>query len=91
MPSPVDNSLIPTGTLIVELVDGRILTVPIEWYPRLAHGTQAERANWRLIGSGQGIHWPDLDEDLSIEDLLVGRRSGESLESLTRWREARAR
>ena len=55
MPSPVDNSLIPTGTLMVEQVDGRILTVPIEWYPRRAHGTQAERADWRLIGKGQGI------------------------------------
>ena len=56
MPSPVNNSLIPTGTLMVEQVDGRILTVPIEDYPRRAHGTHVERADWRLIGKGQGIH-----------------------------------
>src|SRR6266545_2846128 len=94
--SPIDIPLIRAkdvrfgaGTLIVELVDGRILTVPIEWYPRLAHGTHAERANWQLIGSGQGIHWPDLDEDISIDDLLAGHRSGESGESLRRWLEAR--
>lgn len=96
--SPIDLSLIRAkvvgfgdGTLIVELVDGRILTVPIEWYPRLAHGTPSERANWQLVGRGQGIHWPDLDEDLSVEDLLVGRRSGENPESLKRWLEGRAR
>lgn len=96
--SPIDLSLIRAkvvgfgdGTLIVELVDGRILTVPIEWYPRLAHGTPSERANWQLVGRGQGIHWPDLDEDLSVEDLLVGRRSGENPESLKRWLESRTR
>jgi hypothetical protein len=77
-------------TLIVELVDGRILTVPIAWYPRLAHGTPLERTHWQLIGGGSGIHWPDLDEDLGVEDLLVGRRSGETAESLKRWLERRA-
>jgi len=96
--SPIDLSRVRAKdvrfgatTLVVELVDGRILTVPIDWYPRLAHGSSAERANWHLIGPGQGIHWPDLDEDLSVEDLLVGRRSGESQESLTRWLQARPR
>jgi hypothetical protein len=94
--SPIDLSLVRAkdvsfgdGTLIVELVDGRILTVPLEWYPRLTHGMPVERANWQLIGRGQGIHWPDLDEDLSVEGLLVGRRSGESSESLARWLEKR--
>jgi hypothetical protein len=77
-------------TLIVELVDGRILTVPIEWYPRLTHAMPRERANWQLIGQGEGIHWPDLDEDLSVEGFLVGRRSGESRESLARWLQSRA-
>ena len=78
-------------TLIVDLVDGRTLTVPLDWYPRLAYGSHAERANWRLIGPGQGIHWPDLDEDLAIEDLLVGRRSGESPDSLQQWLGGRAK
>ena len=77
--------------LVAELADGRTITVPIAWFPRLAHGTPAERANWRLIASGDGIHWPDLDEDISVESLLAGRRSGESQESLRRWLEQRGR
>jgi hypothetical protein len=76
-------------TLIVELVDGRTITVPLAWYPRLAHGSPAERARWRFIGEGEGIHWPDLDEDISIEGLLAGRRSGETQASLRRWLERR--
>ena len=76
-------------TLTVELVDGRTVTVPVTWYPRLAHGTLAERGHWRLIGEGEGIHWPDLDEDISIEGLLAGRRSGETQASLRRWFESR--
>ena len=72
-------------SLVVDLVDGRTVLVPLAWFPRLAHGRPAERANWRLIGRGEGIHWPDLDEDLSVEDLLAGRRSGESQASLGRW------
>jgi hypothetical protein len=71
--------------LIVDLADGRTITVPLAWFPRLAHGTSAERANWRLIGGGVGIHWPDLDEDISVESLLAGRRSGETQASLRRW------
>ena len=62
--------------LVVDLADGRTITVPLAWFPRLAHGTATERANWRLIAGGEGIHWPDLDEDLSVESLLAGRRSG---------------
>lgn len=73
----------------IDLVDGRTLSVPIAWYPRLAHGTSAERANWRLVGRGDGIHWPDLDEDLSIDGLLAGRLSQESQSSLDRWLQAR--
>ena len=76
--------------LVVELIDGRTITVPVTWYPRLAHGSQAERAHWRLIGEGEGIHWPDLDEDISVEGLLGGRRSGETQASLRRWFERRA-
>ena len=76
-------------TLVVDLVDGRSVTVPLTWYPRLAHGHPAERSHWRLIGEGEGIHWPDLDEDISIEGLLAGRRSGETQTSLRRWLESR--
>ena len=75
--------------LIVDLADGRTITVPFAWFPRLAHGTPAERANWRLIGRGVGIHWPDLDEDISVESLLAGRRSVETQASLRRWLQAR--
>lgn len=76
-------------TLMADLSDGRTISVPLAWYPRLVHATPAERHNWRLIGVGQGIHWPDLDEDISVEGLLAGRPSGESQGSLKRWLEAR--
>jgi hypothetical protein len=76
--------------LTVDLVDGRTITVPLEWYPRLTHGTSRERKRWRLIGQGQGIHWPDLDEDISVENLLAGRVAGESQPSFKRWLEQRA-
>ena len=75
--------------LSVELVDGRTISVPVEWYPRLAHGNAAEQNHWRLIGDGEGIHWPDLDEDISVEGLLAGRRSGESQTSVRGWLERR--
>ena len=80
---------VTADTLVVDLVDGRTISVPVAWYPRLAHGTLAERAHWRFIGEGEGIHWPDLDEDLSIEGLLAGRRSGETQASLQRWLDRR--
>lgn len=76
--------------LTLELSDGRTLAVPLLWYPRLWHGTPAERGRWRLIGRGEGVHWPDLDEDLSVEGLLAGRRSAESQRSLARWLASRA-
>ena len=76
-------------TLNVDLSDGRTIAVPIDWFPRLVHATQDERDNWRLIGSGEGIHWPDLDEDISVEGLLAGRKSGESRSSFSRWLEAK--
>ncbi len=75
--------------LVVDLTDGRTITVPLAWFPRLAHATPDERANWRLIGAGEGIHWPSLDEDINVEGLLAGRRSGESQSSLRRWLEGR--
>jgi hypothetical protein len=76
-------------TLIVTLDDGREISTPIEWFPRLAHGTPRERGNWELIGDGEGIHWPDLDEDIEVAQLLVGWQAGESEASLKRWLEAR--
>lgn len=81
---------ITDDTLAVDLADGRTLLVPLLWYPRLWHGSLQERENWRLIGNGEGIHWPDLDEDISIEGLILGKRSGESQRSLQRWLEKRA-
>lgn len=75
--------------LVLDLVDGRTVSVPVSWYPRLLHGSAEERDNWRLIGRGEGIHWTDLDEDISVEDLLAGRRSGEAQDSLRRWLESR--
>jgi hypothetical protein len=76
-------------TLAADLSDGRTISVPLAWYPRLLHGTPEERDNWRLVGDGEGIHWPDLDEDISVENLLAGRRSGESQSSFKRWLEKR--
>src|SRR5690242_13805742 len=76
---------VSADTLAVDLSDGRSLSVPLGWYPRLLHGTPEERAHWELIGQGSGIHWPHLDEDISLEGLLAGRPSGESQASLQRW------
>lgn len=76
-------------TLTVDLEDGRTISVPLGWYPRLLHGNSDERNHWRLIGQGVGIHWPDLDEDLSVENLIFGRPSAESQASFKRWQEER--
>lgn len=73
----------------VVLADGRTLSIPLAWFPRLFHAAPAERANWRWIGGGIGMHWPELDEDISVEDLILGRPSGESQASLRRWLERR--
>ncbi len=63
-------------TLTVTLDDGRSITRPLKGYPRLAAGTAEQQANWRVAGAGHGIHWPELDEDLSVEGLLAGRPAG---------------
>ena len=73
------------NTFTVNLTDGRALTVPLEWYPRLYHASKAERNNWQLLGDGYAIEWPDLDEHIGVEGLLAGRRSGESERSIQRW------
>jgi len=77
--------------LTVVLLDGRTVTVPVSWYPRLANGSPKERLNWQLLGGGHGIHWPDLDEDVSVDALLAGRPPAESQGSLQKWLSARAR
>lgn len=94
--STVDLKIVPAvgvqfdnDALTVELADGRSISAPLVWYPRLWHGTTAERSHWRLIGKGNGIHWPDLDEDISVENLLVGKPSGESQSSFKRWMDQR--
>jgi hypothetical protein len=71
--------------LSLELEDGRIVSVPITWYPRLVHGTEAERQNFQISGAGFGIHWPELDEDIGVAGLLLGKKSTESPESFQRW------
>jgi len=83
------NLVVTEDSLVVELSDGRSITVPLAWYPRLVHGTPAERNNWRWIGDREGIHWPDLDEDISVENLILGQPSGESQDSFRRWLEKR--
>ena len=77
--------------LTVGFDDGRTISLPLGWYPRLLHATTEERKHWRLIADGVGIHWPDLDEDISVENLLAGQPSGESQRSFKRWLEQRGR
>jgi hypothetical protein len=83
------NVSVTDDSLIVDLDDGRTITVPLAWFPRLLNGSDDERKDFRLIGRGEGIHWPQLDEDISVEGLIAGRSSGESRRSLKRWLEAR--
>ncbi len=76
-------------TLLVELADGRTIAAPLAWYPRLTHATAKERNSWRLIGGGHGIHWPAIDEDISVSNLLAGQPSAESQSSFKKWLAAR--
>lgn len=84
-----ENVSVTNDTLSVDLSDGRTISVPIAWYPRLLHAALQERENWRLIGGGHGIHWEDIGEDISVENLLAGKSSGESQRSFKKWLEAR--
>jgi hypothetical protein len=77
--------------LSVELADGRTIAAPLAWYPRLAHATAEERGSWRLIGGGRGIHWPAIDEDVSVANLLAGQPSAESQSSFKKWLSGRAK
>ena len=83
------NVTVNEDSLTVDLLDGRTVIVPLVWYPRLWHGTPEERDNLEMIANGTLIHWPDLDEDLSVIGILAGRRSGESQQSLKKWLEER--
>ena len=83
------NVNVTDDALIVDLSDGRTVSVPLAWFPRLLHGTSEERNKWWLIGGGEGIHWPNLDEDISVENLILGKPSGESQKSFKKWLEAR--
>jgi hypothetical protein len=79
------SASISDDSLTLELADGRSVSVPLAWFPRLLHATGEERRTWRLIAQGEGIHWPDVDEDISVESLIAGRPSAESQKSLQRW------
>ncbi len=83
-----ENVRISKDTLSVDLSDGRTISVPLAWFPRLLQSTPEERNNWRLIGRGQGIHWEDINEDIGVEG-LAGRPSGESQSSFKKWQESR--
>jgi hypothetical protein len=83
-----ESVMITEDTLNVDLSDGRTISVPLTWFPRLVQATQEQRDNWRLIGRGHGIHWDDIDEDISVEGLIAGRPSGESQSSFKKWLEA---
>jgi hypothetical protein len=78
-------------TLSVELADGRTIAVPLAWYPGLAHAPAEERGSWRLIGGGRGIHWPAIDEDISVANLLAGQPSAEIQSSFKKWLAGRAK
>ena len=80
---------ITDDTLTVDLSDGRSISVPLAWYPRLVHASKKERKKWRLIGRGEGVHWPELDEDISVEALIAGKPSGESQQSFAKWLQGR--
>ena len=83
------NITITFDALTVDLSDGRSITVPLAWYPRLVNASKSELDNWRFVGKGFGIHWEDIDEDISIEGLLLGKPSGESQTSFKKWLSSR--
>lgn len=85
----VSNVMVTDDTLSLDLEDGRTISVPIGWYPRLAHGTPAERSNFQISGAGYGVYWPDLEEDIGVEGLLLGKKSTEGPMSFERWLQRR--
>src|SRR5436305_1308700 len=89
-PAKAIHVMVTQDTLTVDLEDGRTIAVPIGWYPRLAYGTPEERANVQIARAGYGLHWPELDEDIGVDGLLLGKRSTESAASFARWLDRRA-
>lgn len=85
------NIVVTDDSITADLTDERTISAPLAWYPRLLHDKPDERNNWRLIGKGDGIHWPDLDEDIRVENLVMGKPSGESRRSFKRWLEERSK
>jgi hypothetical protein len=85
----IESVAVTSDTLSVDLSDGRTVSVPLDWFPRLLNSTPKERQNWRLIGKGHGIHWEGPDEDISVEGILAGRPSGESQKSFKKWLQTR--
>ncbi|MGG6269963.1 DUF2442 domain-containing protein [Leptolyngbya sp. AN03gr2] len=85
----IQNVIVTDDTLSADLSDGRTISVPLAWYPRLLSASVEERNDWRFIAGGVGIHWNQLDEDISIKNLILGQRSGESQKSLQRWLSSR--
>lgn len=81
----IKNVAVTDDALTVDLSDGRTISLPLAWYPRLLHAKPSERNNWQFIGANEGINWPDLDEDISIENLVLGKPSGESQSSFKQW------
>lgn len=84
-----ESVTVTEDTLNVDLSDGRTISVPLTWFPRLVYSTPEQRENWRLTGRGLGIHWENVDEDISIEGLIAGKPSGESQSSFRKWLEKR--
>lgn len=89
-PLLIQDVRVSKDALSVDLTDGRTISTPLAWYPRLLDGSAKERNQWELLGDGIGIHWPALDEDLSLEGMMDGRPSGESQRSLEKWLNSRA-
>ena len=84
-PPPAVGVGVADDALTLRLADGRTVSAPLAWFPRLAHATADELAGWRLTGGGRGVHWPAMDEDISVAAVLAGRGSSESAASLSRW------
>ncbi len=84
------NVTLSAQQLTIDLADGRSMSIPLEWYPRLMNASKVERLNWKLLGDGYAIEWPDIDEHIGIESVIAGRRSEESLQSLNAWLATRA-
>jgi len=85
----IENVRLSEDTLTDDLSDGRTISAPLAWFPRLLNATPRERKNWRFVGKGHGIHWEEVDEDISMENLLAGKPSGESQSSFKKLLEGR--